>query len=117
MAIERDKQMDRNLKKALALVRAVIKDPAAFPDRFIAIPMDPAILTRIFTPEKMRLLKAIQDEGEFSSVNAVAKKLRRHQSRVSRDIAELSAAGLISIERNGATKRVRAPKRPVLLTP
>ena len=109
------KQAERNLRKTRELARRVAADPDAFPDDFIAIPLDPEIISRVFSPERVRLLKELREEGPFASVNELAEALGREQSRVSRDLNELMSAGLVETERKGKSKRVSAPDKPILL--
>lgn len=109
------RRVTRNIRRAFALVEDVIAHPEAYPEKFIAIPLDDEVLSRLLSRERLRLLRVLRDEGPFDSVNALAAELGRAQSRVSRDLADLQVAGLVSVERRGKSKRVRATDRPIVL--
>lgn len=105
----------RHLRSALQLARALIAHPDAFPDDFIALPLDPEIISKVLSPERIRLLNELRTRRSYASVSKLAEALGRSQSRVSRDLAELSAAGLIRLERRGKAKRVIAYRKPILI--
>jgi predicted transcriptional regulator len=108
-------EVEKNIKRAFELTRRVAAQPDIFPDRFIAIPLDPE-LTSVLSRERIRLLNLLREKGSFDSVNQLAKELGREQSRVSRDLAELVHFGLIEIEREGKSKVIRAQDAPIILT-
>lgn len=110
------KKTDSAIERAFKLIRAVAADPDRYPDRFIAIPLDPELTPRLLTPERLRLLKMVRDKGPFSSLNELAHRLDREQSRVSRDVSDLVTMGLLRTKRHGKSKSVEAPKRPIVLT-
>lgn len=111
----RRRQMERNLRRASALARDVIAHPEQYPDRFVAIPLEPDPVASLLSRERLRLLRELRDEGPYDSVGALAKALGREATRVSRDVAVLSAVGLVLVERRGKAKRVRAVNRPIIL--
>ncbi|MBI4393313.1 MAG: hypothetical protein HY556_05885 [Euryarchaeota archaeon] len=111
----RRRQVDRNLRRAFALTGDVIKNPDKYPDDFLAIPLDPDLLARTFSKERVRLLNRLRERDGFDSVKALAKSLGRDTGRVSRDMTLLEELGLVILERKGKAKRVRATKRPIIL--
>lgn len=111
----RSRQVRRNLRRAFALARDVVQHPEAYPERFVAIPLEPETVRRLLSTERVRLLRQLRDEGPFDSVGELAEALRREPTRVSRDVSALAGAGLVVVERHGKRKRVRAPRRPIVL--
>jgi len=108
-------EAERNIERAFRLMREVAKEPGRFPPRFIAIPLDPALVGTIFTPERIRLLKELRDRGPVESMGSLAGRVHRDQTRVSRDVQFLADAGLVVTERHGKSKRVRATERPIVI--
>jgi predicted transcriptional regulator len=108
-------RVERNIERAFDLVREVADHPDRFPDQFVAIPLDPETLARLFSKERLRLLRVLRDAGPFESIGALADALERDQTRVSRDLVELVHAGLARIERRGKTKIVKASDRAIVL--
>ncbi|MHB8584813.1 MAG: HVO_A0114 family putative DNA-binding protein [Thermoplasmatota archaeon] len=93
----------------------MIEKPDAYREQFIALPMDPELLARIFTPQRIRLFNEVRSAGGFESLNALAEALGRPQNRVSRDVGDLSDAGLINVERHGKSKRIHSIDKPIIL--
>lgn len=99
-------EAERALDTALQLGLDVINAPEV--DRFVVLPFEPQIAARVFTPERMRLLLVICEHGPFESISALAEKLHRDPSRVSRDVQDLEGLGLIEVIREGKQKRIQA---------
>lgn len=91
---------------ANAILEDSIQHPGRYPDDFAIMPI--AVLPEILTPERVRLYEELRNHGPFASVNELAAALRRHQSRVSRDVALLEGHGLVAVEKVGRKRRVRA---------
>lgn len=104
-----------NIRRAFQLMRDVAAHPDHFPDRFVAIPLDPEMISRIFTEERIRLLKELRERGPFRSVGKLADRVKRDETRVSRDLRFLVDAGLASTQRRGKSKEVRGTDRPIVI--
>jgi len=113
--MKKDTNAERNIDVAFDLIRAVIENPDDFPDNFVAIPLDPELLQKLFSRERVRLLRTVQRKGPFTSLDALTKELGRNKTRVSRDVSILEAAGLIQVKKKGRTITLSAEKKPVLL--
>lgn len=105
----------KHIDHAFEIARDLVRQPDRYPDRFVVIPLDPAIVGRILSPERIRLLHTLREHGSFESINDLANALDRDQSRVSRDLEPLIAAGLARTTRHGKSKRVEAEERDVVL--
>lgn len=104
-----------HIRGAFDLARRVAEHPEEYPKHFVVVPLDPDILKEVLSEERLRMLRAVREEGPFESVNALAARLGRDQSRVSRDLRRLADAGLVVTERTGRAKRVAASDREILL--
>lgn len=70
---------------------------------------DPADLLKMLTPARMALIQAVKARPD--SITAIAQRLHRDRSAVKRDVDQLHAAGLVSVEQttlagHGVMKRV-----------
>jgi DNA-binding transcriptional ArsR family regulator len=106
---------EKHITHAFEMAREIVWKPERYPDRFIVIPLDPSIVGRILSPERLRLLHTLRTRGSFDSINELADVLHRDQSRVSRDLDLLVDAGLARTMRHGKAKRVEADDREVFL--
>jgi predicted transcriptional regulator len=91
----------------------LLKDPSAYPERFTVLPLDPEIIYKVFTPERIRLLRVLREEGPFDSVQALANRVGRDESRVSRDLSYMEPSRLVKLKRHGKAKKVSASDKPI----
>lgn len=77
--------------------------------------MDPDLVTRILTRERMRLVMHLKRHGPCDSLRELADGLERNYSSVSRDLRELVEMGLVGSQRHGKQKRIHATGRPVII--
>jgi len=87
------------------LDKAIWKDPDKFAGQRL-ITVKPELFPKIFTAERLRLLKALEKNPK--SMGALAKMLDRPREAVSRDFKKLAFWGLVEFERRGKT---RVPSR------
>ena len=85
------------------------------PPNAIIVPMDPEVLSRIFTPERVRLLKHLRGHGPEPTLEALAAALDRAPSHVGADVRYLMERGLVRVRRDGRRKRVEAVDRQILV--
>lgn len=104
-----------HIRHSFELARRIARRPDHYPEHFVVVPLDPGILKRVLSEERIRMLHAIREEGPFESINDLAAFLERDQSRVSRDLRTLVDTGLVITERVGKAKRVLASDREILL--
>jgi predicted transcriptional regulator len=88
------------------------------PRRHVVAFDDPADLLRVLTPARMALFRAIKLHP--GSITAIAERVRRDRSAVTRDVAALGRFGLVRIERcvhpgHGHTKEVSAGAEEIRL--
>lgn len=105
----------RNLEKGFAVSDEILAHPEQFPDDFLCLPLDSEVIGHILSPERVRLLRVLRDDGPFDSIGALAAALGRDATRVSRDVTDLEVAGLVASERKGKEKRLAATRRFILL--
>lgn len=104
-----------NIRSATDFIRAVVKDPAAYPDNFISLPMDPELIATVLSRERTRLVQYLQQHGPQNSVHRLADALHRNYASVSRDLGVLVDLGLVSTEKRGKAKEIQATGRPILI--
>ncbi len=81
-----------------------LRKPDKYPDRLAVFALEDEELHRIFSRERLRLLKALK-EKEFASVVELSDYLGRDKGAVDRDLKILEEYGLVKRVREG--KRVR----------
>lgn len=101
------------MKSATAFVRKVAKNPAAYPDSFVAIRRD--TIAKILSGERSRLLDLLEKKGPFPEVQKLAEALHRLPSAVARDLRDLEAVGLVERRRHGKSVLIEATQKPVLV--
>lgn len=104
-----------HIRGAFDVARRVADAPEEYPEHFVVVPLDPDILGEVLSRERLRMLRAVREDGPFESVNDLAAHLDRDQSRVSRDLRRLVDAGLVVTERVGRAKQVAASDREIML--
>ena len=90
----------------------VWKNPEKFADEH-SIVMPPELFSKVFTKERLRLLKALEKNPQ--SVNELVAMLGRPREAVSRDLNYLSAMGLVNLERSGK-ERIPTRSAPISVT-
>ena len=88
------------------------------PESFVISFEDPADMLAVLTPARLALFRAIKQKP--GSIASIAHKLKRDRSAVTRDVAALGKAGLITVtERthpgHGRLKEVRARAKSIKL--
>ena len=88
------------------------------PESFVISFEDPADMLAVLTPARLALFRAIKQKP--GSIASIAHKMKRDRSAVTRDVAALGKAGLITVtERthpgHGRLKEVRARARTIKL--
>ncbi len=87
------KPHDDPMRAAMDFVARVARRPEEYPERFVALPMDPDVIAAILSRERTRLLQFLAREGPTPSVEALAGALKRNYASVSRDVGVLEQAG------------------------
>jgi DNA-binding transcriptional ArsR family regulator len=103
------------MQEALEFLGKVIREPAKYPERFIAIPRSSPLLTKLFSPEPNRILDYLQKHHGVPSVQTLADALHRNKAAVSRDVKLLQNIGLISARRQGKEKVLEPTNKMVLV--
>ncbi|MFN7641635.1 MAG: hypothetical protein ACK5PW_00870 [Burkholderiales bacterium] len=62
-------------------------------------------LLAVLTPRRYELFQAVRQSGGFSSIEALADRVQRHRTNVSRDVRALSQAGLLVLSEPTAPGR------------
>lgn len=91
------------------VLKSLLKKGGAGGDDETILLLTPEEFSKVFTPERIRLLKLLKDKPDLS-VNEISKNLKRRREAVSRDIRFLEGIGLIKLEKHA---RLRVPKQVV----
>lgn len=87
------------------LDKQIWKNPEKFTEEH-SIVVPPELFSKIFTKERLRLLKALENDPQ--SVTELVILLERPREAVSRDLKYLSAMGLVNMDKKG---KQRIPSR------
>ncbi|HLF05972.1 MAG TPA: hypothetical protein VI893_02155 [Thermoplasmata archaeon] len=101
--------------KGFNLLSDLLRNPKRYPDHFVSIPLDPELIPKILSRERIRLMREVLEAGEFKSIQELAARLGRDPTRVGRDLKDLEVFGLLELEQDGKTKRVKARPAPIIL--
>lgn len=104
-----------DMNAALEFLEQVVRTPAAYPERFVAIPRNSPVLTKLFSREPNRILDYLQKHGRADAVQEIADALKRNKSGVSRDIKLLVDFGLVTSTRHGKEKVIMRTDRLVVV--
>ncbi len=92
-----------------ALLKSILKEGGARAGDETILLLTPEEFSKVFTPERVKLLKLLKDRPDLS-VNEISKNLRRRREAVSRDLRFFEGLSLIKLERHA---RLRVPKQVV----
>lgn len=105
---------DRALELGFRVVQETIKNPDAYPDFMVILPFDPELLSRIFTPERLRLWAELH-RSKPRSLTELANRLERNVSRVRQDVLILEGAHLAKTQKRGNQVSVVAEAPHILI--
>ena len=91
-----------------------LRKPDRYPDRLAVFALEDEELHRIFSRERLRLLKALK-EKEFASVVELSDYLGRDKGAVDRDLKILEEYGLVKRVREGKKVRPVVDKEGIYL--
>lgn len=115
LTTEHRARVTRNIDQAFDLIENVMEKPEDYPESFVVLPLDPEILSRVFTVERVRLFQELRRAGHVESLNELAASLGRAQSGVSRDVKALRSFGLIREKRVGKSKTFEARRNSIVV--
>jgi len=92
----------------------VIERPDEYPDSLAVFVLTDHELHRVFTRERLRILRTLRD-GAFESVTELSEKLGRDKAAVDRDLKLLEEYGLVRMEKQGRRVRPTIGKEGVYL--
>ena len=95
---------DEEVKRFLRKPELVDKEPET------VLFLTPEQLSSIFTSNKIKLMKTIE-EVKPKTMNELAKRVKRPQGAVSRDVNALSRMGLIKIRQRGSFRKPEVVNR------
>jgi len=108
------KAADRAIDAGFRIVQHAIRHPEAYPDFMVILPFDPELLSRVFTPERLRLWAELH-RSKPKSLTQLASRLDRNVSRVRQDVLILEGVHLARTEKKGNEVRVTAQAPNILI--
>ena len=87
------------------LSKRIWKDPERFADQYTIV-VPPELFSKVFTKERLRLLKALEKKPK--NMGELTEMLKRPREAVSRDMSYLAGMGIVDVEKNG---KERIPTR------
>lgn len=110
-------RLDEFLGRARKLAR-LADAGKPIPESFVISFEDPADMLAVLTPARLALFRAIKQKP--GSIASIAQKMKRDRSAVTRDVAALGKAGLITVTEkthpgHGRLKEVRARAKAIKL--
>lgn len=96
------------------LTSEMIQHPEKYPDFVVVLPWDPALLSSIFTEERLRLWAELR-RTRPKSITEMAERLDRNVSRVRQDLLILERAGLAKLEKKGTTVHATSDVLDILI--
>lgn len=105
---------DRAMKLGFDIVRRTIENPEAYPDFMVILPFDPELLSRVFTPERLRLWAELH-RSKPRSLTELATRLDRNVSRVRQDVLILEGVHLAKTRKKGNQVEVTAEAPHILI--
>ena len=107
-------KIDKKFETTKEFFKEVWKNPEAFPDKALIMPLDKQEITEIFTKKRIELIQEIAKSD--LSLSELAEKTKRKLSAIQRDIEILEKAGILEKEKIG---RVVKPilKGEILILP
>lgn len=97
MRIQIEEDMKSRMKKDNQYVKDVMKGKVPLKKSEETLVLTPDVLAKVFSPQRIRLLKAIQ-KNNIKSIYQLAKNVKRKYEAVHRDIKYLVGVGLIKVK-------------------
>jgi len=107
-----EEEMRARFNMAFEFLDRVIEDPDRYPDRLVIFFWSDEELSRLFTKERLKLLRKVK-EKTYRSITELAKELGRDISSVRKDLKLLEGYGLVKLERVGNEVRISSDKEGI----
>lgn len=106
--------MEKKFETIKAFFEAVWKNPEAFPDKAIILPLEKEKVTKIFTKKRMEIIKVVRKNKELS-VTEIAKITKRELSAVTRDLKILADSGVVQLNKQGRIVKATVTAKILIL--
>lgn len=115
-ATQRRKLVRENLDLASEIIQRKLKDPKAFPDQALIIPMSLLAAGKVpLTQSRWQLLLQVRNHGQYKRLQDLAEDLGRGKHRVSKDVDALAGLGLLHKHKKGRETMVEADRREIVV--
>lgn len=106
---------ERNLKFAYNLHQKVFADLDDWPENMVVLEIEKEILDRLFTPDRLAIVRTLRLDGPCFSGEELGMRLGRDPEEMMLDLLDLEMVGLIDIQDIGRGTRIRAPDCPIII--
>jgi len=106
--------MEKKFETTKAFFEEVWKDPKAFPDKAVILPIEKVKITEVFTKKRIEIIKVIRKHQELS-VTEIAKITHRKLTAVIRDLKILAELGIVQTEKQGRVVRATVNAKVLIL--
>jgi predicted transcriptional regulator len=107
-------KMKQKWKVMKSFVDDVIEEPEKYPERLAVFVLTDEELCKIFTKERLKILRTIKEKSP-SSVKKLADIIKRDIAAVYRDLKLLQEYGLVKMKREGQRVRPVIDKEGIFL--
>jgi predicted transcriptional regulator len=110
-----DEEMKSKWRAMKGFLDDVIERPDDYPDKIVVFALTDDELCRIFTKERLRILRLLS-EKQITSIKELSEYLKRDIAAVHRDLDILQRSGLVNLEKKGQRVRPSIAREGVYLS-
>lgn len=105
-------EVQERFNQAFAFLDQVLEDPDRYPDRMVVFFWSEEELSRLFTRERLKLLRKVKEKS-YRSMTELAEEIGRDISSVRKDLKLLEVYDLIQLEKVGNEVRISSDKEAI----
>lgn len=107
-----EEEMRSRFNRAFEFLDRVIENPDRYPDTSVIFFWPEEELSRLFTKERLKLLKKVKQKA-YRSITELAREVGRDISSVRKDLKLLEGYGLIKMEKAGNKVTISSDKEGI----
>lgn len=107
-----EEEVRARFNKAFELLDRVLEDPDRYPDTLVIFFWSEEELSRLFTKERLKLLKKVKQKV-YRSITELAREVGRDISSVRKDLKLLEGYGLVKMEKTGNEVTISSDKEGI----
>lgn len=107
-------KMEKKFETIKAFFEAIWKDPKAFPDKAIILPIEKEKMAQVFTKKRIEIIRVVRKHKELS-VTEIARITKRELTAVIRDLKILAELGIVQVEKQGRVVKATVNAKVLIL--